>query len=731
MSVGLGFTFLGLGGLIRSEDLGLITMGVTIYRIVLQTLRKARFRAAAVLLVGAVGLGAQTSEPPKEPAKPDDAQVIPPIHTSVVITASPIEPTVDRRDSEIFSRTLFSRDDQVLHVLGAGINAGQHEGGGKSLEIRRFGFNLDHGGVNGGLKVLVDNVQQNQTTQGHGQGYLGSLKSLSPELVQEVTLINGPFSPEYGDFSGLGVVHIRLRESLPDKLTTRIQGGSFGSLRGFIGFSPELKNGDAVVAYEGSYTDGPFQNPLGYRRDNVTASYLRRLSSRDTLGIKLNGGRNDFTSSGQLPLDQVFSGQLDRFGYIDPTQGGRVRNGTLAAYWRRDGAAGDVLKVDGFLTRSLFDLFSNFTYYLNDTQRGDGIRQHDSRLIEGANVQYLRPHKLAGTQALFTVGGNFHDNHILVGLDSRVGRAPVDLITRANAHVTNGAGYAQESINLLHNRLLLGAGLRYDQFRFGVQDRVDPLASGAKFAGRWQPKASIAYTPASRLPVTFHANYGRGISTADARVIAQRPESQRIATTDFYQFGTSHRISRLSATMDLFLIDRSAEQVYLADDGTFEFKGPSRAYGWESKLGLEISRHVSLFGGVTKVGNVYFRDAASREYVTNAPHFVANAGLTVSSWRGWSGSLRMRAINHYRLDGFDPSVLAAGHTVWDFGLARRVRRGVELNLTIDNLTDRSYWETQNYYESRLRGQEPVMRIHGTPGYPLTIMVGMTFRLFGK
>jgi hypothetical protein len=130
---------------------------------------------------------------------------IKPLYTSIVITAKSIEPAIDRRDSEIFTRTLFGRDDQLLHVLGAGINAGQHEGGGKSLEIRRFGFNLDHGGVNGGLKILVDNVQQNQTTQGHGQGYLGSLKSLSPELVQEVSVINGPFSPEYGDFSGLGV----------------------------------------------------------------------------------------------------------------------------------------------------------------------------------------------------------------------------------------------------------------------------------------------------------------------------------------------------------------------------------------------------------------------------------------------------------------------------------------------------------------------------------------------
>ena len=80
----------------------------------------------------------------------------------VVISAKSLEPAVDLRNSEVFDRTLFTRDDQVLQQLNAGINAGQHEGGGKSLEIRRFGFNLDHGGVNGGLKVLVDDVQQNQ-----------------------------------------------------------------------------------------------------------------------------------------------------------------------------------------------------------------------------------------------------------------------------------------------------------------------------------------------------------------------------------------------------------------------------------------------------------------------------------------------------------------------------------------------------------------------------------------
>jgi outer membrane receptor protein involved in Fe transport len=140
---------------------------------------------------------------------------------------------------------------------------------------------------------------------------------------------------------------------------------------------------------------------------------------------------------------------------------------------------------------------------------------------------------------------------------------------------------------------------------------------------------------------------------------------------------------------------------------------------------------VSINAGLTKVANAFYRGASPRIYVDSAPHFVANAGLTVSAWKGWSGSLRMRAINHYRLDGENPSIVASGHTVFDMGVSRRIRRGVELNFALDNLTNRAYYETQNYFESRLPGQEPISRIHGTPGYPITVMVGMTFRLRGK
>ncbi|HLM55478.1 MAG TPA: TonB-dependent receptor [Pyrinomonadaceae bacterium] len=681
--------------------------------------------------------------------------VVPPVHESVVIVSSLSDPGVERRNGAVFTDGLFARDDQLFHTLNAGINAGQHEGGGKSLEVRRFGFNADHGGVGGGLKVLVDDVQQNQATQGHGQGYLGSLKSLTPELVEDADILNGPFSAEYGDFSGLGVVHIRTRESLPDALTARVQGGSFDSFRGFVAYSPALESADAFLALEASRTDGPFFNPLRYRRTNLTANYTRHLGGGSAVGFKMNAGGNDFTSSGQLPLDEVFAGRLDRFGFIDPDNGGRVRAGTFAAYYRTEGQGGSVFKAGAYLTRSLFDLWSNFTFFLNDREFGDEIQQHDSRLQEGVNAQYLRPFRLGRARGLLVAGGSLQAFQTNVGLYPSVGRNPdrasagrLDpgacaangdefdtacfLLTSADANVTNTAGYVQQSLDLLGGRLHLTGGLRYDHFRFDVEDRIRPALSGVRGAGRWQPKAGLAFTPSGRLPLTLHFNYGRGISSQDARGVVRRPESPRVATTDFYQAGTSSNYRRLSLTADLFLIDQSNQQVYVPDDGSVEFAGPSRAYGFEVKGSLRLTGRLSFGGGLTRVMNAFYRGTRPREYVEGAPHAVANAGLTLSDYRGFSGSLRYRHAGGYRLDPLDARVRASGLDVVDLYLTRRLTRSLDFNLAVDNLFGRRYFETQNYFESRVRpGDEAAARIHGTPGQPVGVTLGLTFRFFGK
>lgn len=710
--------------------------------------------------------------------------IVPPINENVTIESDALSPEIERRNDTVYKNNLFGRDDQLIFTLNAGINAGQHEGGGKSLEIRRFGFNLDHGGVNGGLKILVDGIQQNQGTQGHGQGYLGALKSFSPELIEDVSIINGPFSAAYGDFSGLGVVQIRQRESLPNQLTARIQGGSFDTFRSFLAYSPQIKSVDSFIAYEFSRTDGPFKNPLKYRRDNITGNFTRKLDETQSVGFKFNFGRNDFFSSGQIPLDLVFAGELDRFDAIDPENGGKVRLGTAGGYYRKEFKSGATFKADVFVGRSLFDLFSNFTFFTTDPIYGDEIDQHDSRLQEGGNVQYLQPYKFFGNQSLLTVGGNLHFNQINVALAPSVSRVPnrkflpenIDngavLFTQANAKVNNYAGYIQNGIDFFNGHLRLEMGLRFDYFSFDVNgyelgglttgstkerfgdgttlcnsDFPNPVTpnnpcatilDGKENAGKFQPKIALAWSPFEKTPISFYANYGRGIASQDARGVIRQPDAPKITTTDFYQAGTSYNGRRISAVLSAFLIDNSNQQVYIPDDGSIEFAGRSRSYGVELRNSIRFTKNLSFNGGLTQVIRAFypgqFTESLPRQrvIVDSAPHTVANAGLILSDFYGFNSSLAWRHISNYRLDAEDASIKAAGNDVVDFSLSKRLKKWVDLNFSVDNLLNKKYFETQNYFESRTCPTcDIATRIHATPGYSTTFSIGLTFRFWAK
>src|SRR5207247_10778984 len=114
------------------------------------------------------------------------------------------------------------------------------------------------------------------------------------------------------------------------------------------------------------------------------------------------------------------------------------------------------------------------------------------------NSQYLHPYQLWGNQSLLVAGANFHDNQINVGLYPQERRMPLGVATRAFAHVTNTAGYAQQGTDFLRGKLHIEGGLRWDYFRFSVDDRVHADQSGNQAAARFQPKFALAYRVSRR-----------------------------------------------------------------------------------------------------------------------------------------------------------------------------------------------------------------------------------------
>lgn len=85
----------------------------------------------------------------------------------------------------------------------------------------------------------------------------------------------------------------------------------------------------------------------------------------------------------------VDAGLIDRFGTLDATDGGRSSRYSGSVEWQRT-RGNAATKVSGYGIAYDLDLFSNFTYDLDDPERGDQFQQADHRFVSGAKVTHRR-----------------------------------------------------------------------------------------------------------------------------------------------------------------------------------------------------------------------------------------------------------------------------------------------------------------------------------------------------
>lgn len=78
-------------------------------------------------------------------------------------------------------------------------------------------------------------------------------------------------------------------------------------------------------------------------------------------------------------------GLIDRFGSIDPSDGGESFRASLSYAMRKRGE-GALFELDAYLMRSRLDLFSHFTYELANPESGDQFQQCERRTMAGLNA---------------------------------------------------------------------------------------------------------------------------------------------------------------------------------------------------------------------------------------------------------------------------------------------------------------------------------------------------------
>jgi hypothetical protein len=258
-----------------------------------------------------------------------------------------------------------------------GLIVTQHSGEGKANQYFLRAFNLDHGTD---LSTEVDGMPVNMPTHAHGQGYT-DLNFLIPELASDLHFQNGPYYADEGDFATAGAVRMDLVNEVPNSATLGF--GEDGYRRALLLGSTALGNGTLLGAGDIYHNDGPFNHPDDYNRLNGVVRYHKGTAA-DFFTLTAMTYSGNWNSTDQVPQHAITDGAIGRFGTLGPSDAGESSRSSFS-FERVRRTASDQVQFSAYVIRYKLDLWSTFTYFLQDPVNGDQMLQHDDRVVYGFN----------------------------------------------------------------------------------------------------------------------------------------------------------------------------------------------------------------------------------------------------------------------------------------------------------------------------------------------------------
>ena len=673
--------------------------------------------AVIATLASATPAFAQSSEPdvPPDGAAPSaESRVAPPPPEATVPPAPPsrMETTVTARRPFTAASSTTVRDQDFLlrpHPRPAdilqtvpGFYVVQHAGGGKANQYFLRGFDADHGTD---VALFVDGVPINLVSHGHGQGY-ADLNWVIPELIERVEVRKGPYFAQDGDFATAGAVNLVTRRDFETSQVS-LGGGSFDTWRGLFVAAPKLEGWNPVVAAQVYGTNGPFLNRENLQRFSLYTRVTREVAPGSTLALALTSYGSGWTASGQVPLREVNAGRLDRFGTIDPAEGGNSQRHSASASWRTLTPDGGEVNLLAYAVQYRLNLYSNFTFFSRDPDNGDMIEQDDRRSLLGFTASYRFRRQLGGIGFDTTLGTQLRSDSIDNGLHYNLARERREDVVAARV-LEGGLGvYAQEDITFTP-WLRAVLGLRADSFGFSVDDALEDRAtpgtksSGVRQSARVSPKASLVLSPLRDTDV--YLNFGDGFHSNDGRGVVREPDGVTPLTrARGYEVGARTRLfDRLDLAGSLFRLDLDGELVWVGDEGTTEARGATQRQGLEAEARLRLLPWLFADADLTLTRATYVENAGNGDAVALAPTLILSGGVSARHPSGLYGRLGVLHLGDRPAteDGF---ITAEGFTRVDATLGYR-GSFFEVNVGVQNLLNTAWREAQFANVSRLPGE---------------------------
>jgi len=614
------------------------------------------------------------------------------------------------------------RPGEVLEYI-PGMIVTQHSGAGKANQYFLRGFNLDHGTD---FDTYLAGMPVNLRTHAHGQGYT-DLNFMIPELVSRIDYFKGPYYASEGDFATAGGANIHYFNTTKSNLV-ELTGGSYEYGRALLIGTASTGPGQLLYAFEAYHDNGPWDVPENYRKYNGVLRYTMPVGNGQ-LAVTAMGYDGKWTATDQIPLRAVDEGLIDRFGSLDPSDGGQSYRYSLSVDYSRR-LAGGTLQTTAYGIGYYLSLFSNFTFYLNNPIDGDQINQYDNRKIYGWNGSWTRSDAVFGYSMQNTIGWDIRQDRINpVGLYNTAQRQRLDTVRQDNVRETSYGVYFENQTQWA-DWMRSVVGVRGEEYHFEVASNI-PENSGGTTAGIGLPKLSLVFGPWAKTELFLNA--GEGLHSNDARGVVATVDPQTLepvspATPLVRAKGAeiglrSEYVPHLQSSIAFWYLHLDSELVFGGDTGTTEASFPSKRIGveWSNHytpvpwllLDLDLAWTKARFTGNNPDGN----------YIPEALQATAQAGITVQNLGPWTASIFGRYFGPRYLTQ-DGSIQSNSTTVFNLQATYQLNPGARIRFDVFNLFNAKTNDIAYYYTSRLPGEpaEGVNDIHFHP------MESRSFRL---
>ena len=624
-------------------------------------------------------------------------------------------------------RRPLMREGELLETI-PGLIVTQHSGNGKSNQLFVRGFNLDHGTD---FSTTLEGMPVNQSTHAHGQGYT-DLNFIIPEFVDHLEYRLGTYHAGIGDFGSAGGAEFQLLRTL-DRPFITLGAGAYGHARLVGGASQAIGNGSLLVGGEAKSYDGPWEV---HERQRKLSGLARYTTSRGTsrLSLLALGYRNRWNASDQIPLRAVRDGTLSRYGQVDPSLGGESSRHSLSGEWNRLGAR-SAQQVQLFAIRSSLDLYSNFTYLLEDEATGDQFNQRESRTTLGANAAHRQPVMLGGVEHQFTLGVQHRSDLIDdIGLHRTQQRRRTGTV-RQDDVTQHASGAYVEAESRWHPRLRSVFGVRGDLHAFDVRSGI-AANSGRRSAAIASPKGSLVFTPSGTSELYLSAGLGFHSNDARGTVITIDPNSgepaERVDPLVRSRGGeVGLRLSPTGtwrSTVALWALSLDSELLFVGDGGTTEPIDGSRRSGVTFANYYRPVPSLALDADVSLARARLVGVEANADHIPGALERVVAAGATWGASDGGPfAAVRLRHFGSYPLIE-DNSVRAQSTTLVNAAAGIQLA-GARLELSVLNLLGSRASDIQYFYASRLAGEPAggVEDVHFHPVEPRQVRLSIGWR----